>query len=107
MDSDKCDRYETKSQDGSEHSSDRNFIAAEGSVGTEVTTIPSNPQKVDTLETHAPDQVGSGVPNIVCRLLKVEISLPKVYSITLLAIKVNKVLNRRSISLSVCNTAHA
>ena len=76
MDSDKCDRYETESHDGSEHSSDRDFIAAEDSVGTEVTIIQSNPQKVDTLETHAPDQVGSGVQNVFCRLLMVEISLP-------------------------------
>ena len=52
---------EDRSKDGSEHSSDRDFIAGEGSVGTEVTTEPDNPGQAGSLRT---SDVGLEDPNV-------------------------------------------
>ena len=62
MDSETCDQSEVRSEDGSEHDSDKDFYAAEGSVDTRVTTPLNNPHVVDTLPTSTNDRDGSGVP---------------------------------------------
>ena len=53
--------YEDRSEDGSEHPSDRAFIAEEGSVGTVLTTEPDNPGKAGSRRT---SDVGLVDPNV-------------------------------------------
>ena len=62
MDSEACDQYEDRSQDGSEHDSDKDFLAEEGSIETRATARLNYPQVVDTRQTRTSDRDGSGVP---------------------------------------------
>ena len=62
MESDNCDRSEPKSPSESEATSDQEFLASEGSVDSETTSIQNDPSDVDNLKTCVVERNSSNVP---------------------------------------------
>jgi len=62
MENDNCDQSEPKSPSESENTSDQEFLASEGSVESETTSVLNDPEEAGNLQTCVVERQGSNVP---------------------------------------------
>ena len=63
MENDNCDQSEPKSPSESENTSDQEFLASEGSVESETTSVLNDPEEAGNLQTCVVERQGSNVPD--------------------------------------------